>query len=147
MFIEIKILDDRAAVPLAGTDWSAGVDLPAILETTLTIPPGAPAVLIGTGLSISLGNGYAALLLPRSGLGHKKGLVLGNLVGLIDGDYQGELFISAWNRSDTAIDIQPGERIAQMVIVPVVQPLFVLVKEFSERTLRGDGGFGHTGSL
>lgn len=147
MFIEIKILDDRAAVPLAGTDWSAGVDLPAILETTLTIPPGAPAVLIGTGLSISLGNGYAALLLPRSGLGHKKGLVLGNLVGLIDGDYQGEVFISAWNRSDTAIDIQPGERIAQMVIVPVVQPLFVLVKEFSERTLRGDGGFGHTGSL
>lgn len=147
MFIEIKILDDRAAVPLSGTDWSAGVDLPAILETTLTIPPGAPAVLIGTGLSISLGNGYAALLLPRSGLGHKKGLVLGNLVGLIDGDYQGELFISAWNRSDTAIDIQPGERIAQMVIVPVVQPLFVLVKEFSERTLRGDGGFGHTGSL
>ena len=147
MFIEIKILDDRAAVPLAGTDWSAGVDLPAILETTLTIPSGAPAVLIGTGLSISLGNGYAALLLPRSGLGHKKGLVLGNLVGLIDGDYQGELFISAWNRSDTAIDIQPGERIAQMVIVPVVQPLFVLVKEFSERTLRGDGGFGHTGSL
>lgn len=145
--IEIKQLDSRVAIPSPATALSAGMDLQAVLNTHLWICPGTNAILIPTGLAVSIGEGYAALLLPRSGLGHKKGLVLGNLVGLIDGDYQGEMFISAWNRGEEAVEIAPYERIAQMVIVPVVQAEFVVVKEFSASSVRGAGGFGSTGSL
>ncbi len=146
--IQLKILDDRLGetipLPEYATSGSAGLDLRACLESPLTLAPGETA-LIPTGLAIHIGDAsLAAVLLPRSGLGHKHGIVLGNLVGLIDSDYQGEVMVSCWNRGVESFTIQVGERIAQMVFVPVVQAEFQVVKEFSESE-RGKGGFGHTG--
>jgi dUTP pyrophosphatase len=146
--IELKILDSRIgdSIPLPhyATDGSAGLDMRACIDAVLTVAPGE-TVLVPTGLAIHIGdNSLAAVLLPRSGLGHKHGLVLGNLTGLIDSDYQGQVFISCWNRSVTAYDVQPGERIAQMVFVPVEQVQFEVVEEFG-LSERGEGGFGHSG--
>ncbi len=147
--VQYKILDKRLGneieMPHYGTKGSAGLDLRACVDEDLMIEPGQ-TVLIPTGMAIHLDDpGFAAMLLPRSGLGHKHGIVLGNLVGLIDSDYQGPLMVSCWNRSDTAYKITVGERIAQMVIVPVLQPEFNLVEAFGDATDRGEGGFGHTG--
>lgn len=147
--IELKILDSRLGktVPLPNyaTDGSAGLDMRACIDEPLTVNPG-DTELVPTGLAIHIGSSdLAAVLLPRSGLGHKHGLVLGNLTGLIDSDYQGQVFISCWNRSSKAYVIEPGERIAQMVFVPVEQVRFVVVDEF-ENSERGDGGFGHSGT-
>jgi len=147
--IELKVLDDRLGdlVPLPhyATDGSAGLDMRACIDGSLTVAPGETE-LIPTGLAIHIGDpGLAAVLLPRSGLGHKHGLVLGNLTGLIDSDYQGQVFISCWNRSSKAYDVQPGERIAQMVFVPVEQVRFEIVDEFDD-SARGAGGFGHSGT-
>jgi dUTP pyrophosphatase len=146
--IELKILDSRIgdSVPLPhyATDGSAGLDMRACIDVVLTVEPGE-TVLVPTGLAIHIGdNSLAAVLLPRSGLGHKHGLVLGNLTGLIDSDYQGQVFISCWNRSQKAYEVQPGERIAQMVFVPVEQVQFEVVENFGDST-RGEGGFGHSG--
>lgn len=145
--IQLKILDDRLgqsiALPEYATAGSAGLDLRACLNEDTLLQPGETQ-LIPTGLAIHIDADYAGVILPRSGLGHKHGIVLGNLVGLIDSDYQGQIFVSCWNRSDTAFMIHVGERIAQMVFVPVAQVAFTLVDEFSESD-RGDGGFGHTG--
>lgn len=146
--IEYKILDPRVgnSIPLPeyASDGSAGLDLRACLDSTLILAPGE-TTLIPTGLAIYIANpAYAGMILPRSGLGHKHGIVLGNLVGLIDSDYQGQLFVSCWNRSDTAFEIEIGTRIAQLVIVPVVQVAFSAVTDFTE-TDRGAGGFGSTG--
>ncbi len=146
--IQLKLLDPRLGdsieLPNYATDGSAGLDLRACLEQDTTLHPGE-TLLIPTGLAIHIDDpSLAAVLLPRSGLGHKHGIVLGNLVGLIDSDYQGQIFVSCWNRSQTAFDIKIGERIAQMVFVPVVQVAFEQVDEFSESE-RGTGGFGHTG--
>ena len=146
MKIDVKILDPRIAeqFPTYATAGSAGLDLRACLETPLTLAPNAWQ-LVPTGMAIHLADpGYAALILPRSGLGHKHGIVLGNLVGLIDSDYQGQLMVSAWNRSDVAFTIEPMERIAQLVIVPVVQATFNLVDAFVESE-RGEAGYGSTG--
>lgn len=148
--VEYKILDPRLGneieMPHYATSGSAGLDLRACIDAPLTVKPGE-TVLIPTGLAIHLDDaGLAAMILPRSGLGHKHGIVLGNLVGLIDSDYQGELKVSCWNRGDTPYEVQIGERIAQMVIVPVLQPVFTRVEEFGENTTRGVGGFGHTGA-
>ncbi|MCG5031763.1 dUTP diphosphatase [Mesosutterella sp. OilRF-GAM-744-9] len=146
MQIDLRILDPRirAFLPRPATSGSAGVDLRAMLEQPLTLEPGQTE-LVRTGLAIHIADpGYAALVLPRSGLGHKHGIVLGNLVGLIDSDYQGELMISAWNRSGAAFTIEPFERLAQLVIVPVVQPELHVVDSF-EKSSRGEGGFGSTG--
>ena len=142
--VQLKILDPRATPPQYATTGSAGLDLRACIDAPLTVAP-AQTVLIPTGWSVYCEYaGYAAMILPRSGLGHKHGMVLGNLVGLIDSDYQGQLMISVWNRSDTAYTIQPKERIAQMVIVPVQQAHFTVVDEFVASD-RGVGGFGSTG--
>ena len=144
--IELKVLDPRIAdhLPAYATPGSAGLDLRACLDAPLQLPPGG-AALIPTGLSIHIGDpGLAAMLLPRSGLGHKHGIVLGNLVGLIDSDYQGPLMVSCWNRGSEAFTVQPLERIAQMVIVPVVQAAFRRVDTFAASE-RGEGGFGSTG--
>ena len=144
--IAVKVLDARMAdaLPAYATPGSAGLDLCACLDAPLELAPGA-AALIPTGLSIHIGDpGLAAMLLPRSGLGHKHGIVLGNLVGLIDSDYQGPLMVSCWNRGNVAFTVQPLERIAQMVIVPVVQARFERVEDFDSST-RGSGGFGSTG--
>ena len=146
--VEVKILDDRIgqSIPLPeyATQGSAGMDLRACLDQPFTIEPGQTQ-LIGTGIAMYIGDpNYAATILPRSGLGHKHGLVLGNLVGLIDSDYQGELKVSCWNRSDKAYTIEPGDRIAQLVVLPVVQAQMSIVEEFHE-TDRGEGGFGHSG--
>ena len=144
--IEVRVLDERMAehLPTYATAGSAGLDLRACLDLPLTLEPGQ-AALIPTGLAIHIGDpSLAAMLLPRSGLGHKHGIVLGNLVGLIDSDYQGELLISCWNRGSKAFRIEPGERIAQLVVVPVVQVEFEVVETFAE-SRRGSGGFGHTG--
>ena len=144
--IDLKVLDPRMAahLPAYATAGSAGLDLRACLDAPLALAPGQ-CVLIPTGLSVHIADpGLAAVLLPRSGLGHKNGIVLGNLVGLIDSDYQGPLMVSCWNRSSTAFTVQPMERIAQMVIVPVVQAQFRVVEAFAG-TLRGEGGFGSTG--
>lgn len=146
--IELKILDSRvgASIPLPhyATDGSAGLDMRACIDAALTVAPGE-TVLVPTGIAIHIGDsGLAAVLLPRSGLGHKHGLVLGNLTGLIDSDYQGQIFISCWNRGSKAYEVQPGERIAQMVFVPVEQVAFSVVEEFGE-SRRGGGGFGHSG--
>lgn len=146
--IELKILDQRLGqefpLPDYATDGSAGMDLRAMLDEPLEIPPG-DTHLIPTGIALHIGDpGLAAVLLPRSGLGHKKGIVLGNLVGLIDSDYQGQIFVSCWNRSAESFTVQVGERIAQMVFVPVVQAEFSIVEEFHD-SIRGEGGFGHTG--
>lgn len=147
MQIDVKVLDARLAaqMPAYATPGSAGLDLRACLDAPLTLAPNAWQ-LVPTGLAVHLADpGYAALILPRSGLGHKHGIVLGNLVGLIDSDYQGQLMVSAWNRSDTAFTIEPMERIAQMVIVPVVQARFNVVNEFATESARGAGGYGSTG--
>ena len=146
MKLDVRILDERLRqqMPAYATPGSAGLDLRACLEEPLTLAPNAWQ-LVPTGMAIHLGHpGYAALILPRSGLGHKHGIVLGNLVGLIDSDYQGQLMVSAWNRSDTAFTIEPMERIAQLVIVPVVQAEFHIVEAFPP-TERGVGGYGSTG--
>ena len=148
--IEFKILDSRIGkeipLPEYATSGSAGLDLRACLEESTELKPGE-TVLIPTGLAIHISDHHlAGVILPRSGLGHKHGIVLGNLVGLIDSDYQGQLFVSCWNRSDTAFTINIGERIAQMVFVPVVQVALEQVDEFHESS-RGGGGFGHTGRI
>ena len=144
--IDLKILDPRIAdsLPAYATAGSAGLDLRACLDAPLTLEPGQ-TTLIPTGLAIHIGDpNLAAMLLPRSGLGHKHGIVLGNLVGLIDSDYQGPLMVSCWNRGSSPFTVQPMERIAQMVIVPVVQATFRRVDEF-DASHRGEGGFGSTG--
>jgi len=144
--IEVKVLDRRMddQLPSYATPGSAGLDLRACLDAPLELAPGQ-AALIPTGLAVHIGDpGLAAMLLPRSGLGHKHGIVLGNLVGLIDSDYQGPLMVSCWNRGAAAYAVQPFERIAQMVIVPVVQVGFRRVEQF-DRSGRGVGGFGSTG--
>jgi dUTP pyrophosphatase len=146
MLIDLKILDPRigSQLPHYATPGSAGLDLRACLDEPVILNPGETQ-LIPTGMAIHLADpGYAAMILPRSGLGHKHGVVLGNLVGLIDSDYQGQLMVSCWNRGQEAFTIQPFERIAQMVIVPVVQAKFRLVQDFEE-SHRGEGGFGSTG--
>jgi dUTP pyrophosphatase len=147
--IQLKVLDPRVgdSIPLPhyATDGSAGLDMRACIDDAVAVAPGE-TVLVPTGLAIHIGDaGLAAVLLPRSGLGHKHGLVLGNLTGLIDSDYQGQVFISCWNRGRQAYEIQPGERIAQMVFVQVEQVRFEIVEEFGE-SRRGSGGFGHSGS-
>lgn len=146
--VEVKILDPRVGneipMPDYATAGSAGMDLRACLPEPLTINPGETH-LIPTGLAVHIADpGLAAMLLPRSGLGHKHGIVLGNLVGLIDSDYQGQLFVSTWNRGATPFVVEVGERIAQMIIVPVVQAHFEVVEEFHD-SVRGSGGFGHSG--
>ena len=148
MNLKFKRLDPRVGtnwpIPEVGTPGSAGVDLRACLDEPVTLAPGE-TILIGTGIAIHLEDlGFCAMILPRSGLGHR-GLVLGNLVGLIDSDYQGELKISTWNRGQEPQTIEPGDRIAQMVITPVIQPTFIEVDDF-ESSSRGEGGFGHTGT-
>ena len=146
--IQIKLIDKRLGkefiMPNYATEGSAGLDLCACIDETLTINPG-DTILISAGFAIHIADkSFAAMLLPRSGLGHKFGIVLGNLTGLIDSDYQGEIFVSCWNRGNTLFKINPGDRIAQMIIVPVAQPDFEFVDSFNE-TIRGSGGFGHTG--
>jgi dUTP pyrophosphatase len=144
--IDVKVLDARmaAALPAYATPGSAGLDLRACLDAPLVLAAGASA-LVPTGLAVHIGHpGLAAMLLPRSGLGHKHGIVLGNLVGLIDSDYQGPLMVSLWNRGQADFTVQPMDRIAQMVIVPVVQARFRRVEQF-DASQRGEGGFGSTG--
>jgi dUTP pyrophosphatase len=146
--IQLKILDSRLGetfpLPCYATEGSAGLDLRACLKKTIQLLPNQTE-LISTGLAIYIAKpDLAAVILPRSGLGHKHGIVLGNLIGLIDSDYQGELFISCWNRGQTHFTINPGDRIAQLVFVPVVRTQFELVPEFA-KTKRSDGGFGHSG--
>ena len=148
MIVDIKVLDPRIQdqLPQYATPGSAGLDLRACLDAPLTLQPNAWQ-LVPTGLAMHLRDpGYAAMILPRSGLGHKHGIVLGNLVGLIDSDYQGQLMVSAWNRSTTPFVLEPMERLAQMVIVPVVQAQFNVVQEFSDVSERGAGGYGSTGT-
>ena len=147
--IQLQILDSRIgdSIPLPhyATDGSAGLDLRACIDEALTVSPGE-TVLVASGIAIHIkDSSLAAVLLPRSGLGHKHGLVLGNLTGLIDSDYQGQIYISCWNRSQKAYEIQPGERIAQMVFVPVEQVKFNVVEDFDD-SQRGAGGFGHSGT-
>jgi dUTP pyrophosphatase len=144
----VRVLDARLGsvypLPAYATDGSAGLDLRALLDAPVELAAGA-TLLIPTGLAIHLDDpGLAAMILPRSGLGHKHGIVLGNLVGLIDSDYQGQLMVSCWNRSDAAFTVQPGERIAQLLVVPVVQVELQVVDDFAA-SQRGEGGFGHTG--
>ncbi len=146
--IQVKILDDRIGqtfpLPSYATPGSAGLDLRACLDQALTLSPGQTE-LIPTGMAIHIEDpSLCAMILPRSGLGHKHGIVLGNLVGLIDSDYQGQLFVSCWNRGDTIFTVEPGERIAQLVLVPVVQADFEVVDSFTD-TERGAGGFGSSG--
>lgn len=148
--LEVKILDhrlgDQFPLPAYATDGAAGLDLRAMLDAPLTLAPGQTE-LIPTGLAIHIGEPeLAAIILPRSGLGHKHGIVLGNLVGLIDSDYQGQLFVSCWNRGDQPFEVGVGERIAQMVLVPVVHADLQIVDEF-EASTRGEGGFGHSGRV
>ena len=148
--IELKILDSRLGdlieLPHYATGGSAGLDMRACVDEPVTVKPGE-TVLIPTGLAIHIGDpSLAAVLLPRSGLGHKHGLVLGNLTGLIDSDYQGQVFVSCWNRSSTTYVVEPAERIAQMVFVPVQQVRFSIVEEFDDSD-RGAGGFGHSGTV
>jgi dUTP pyrophosphatase len=146
--IQIKVIDERLGsefpMPAHATDGSAGMDLCACLDQSIRLSPGE-TVLIPSGFALHIMDpDLAAVILPRSGLGHKKGIVLGNLVGLIDSDYQGQVFISCWNRSSEEVTIVPGDRIAQLVFVPVVRAEFELVEDFEE-SARGVGGFGHTG--
>lgn len=148
MNVDIKIVNPKIGqdipLPTYATEGSAGLDLRACLDQALTLAPGKTE-LVPTGIAIHLADpGYAAMILPRSGLGHKHGIVLGNLVGLIDSDYQGELFVSTWNRGSTPFTLEPGERLAQLVIVPVVQAQFNVVDDFTA-TERGSGGFGSSG--
>lgn len=147
--IKLKILDSRIGndypLPAYATDGSAGLDLRACVEQTLQLSPGETK-LIPTGVAIHIGDpNLAAVILPRSGLGHKHGIVLGNLVGLIDSDYQGPLMVSAWNRGQQQFQIEPGDRVAQLVFVPIVQAAFEVVTDFAQ-SQRGEGGFGHTGT-
>ena len=149
--VQVKILNPKIGshpdfpLPTRATDGSAGIDLRACLDAPLTIEPGETH-LVGTGLAIYIANpNFAGIILPRSGLGHKHGIVLGNLVGLIDADYQGELMVSIWNRSDTQFVLQPAERMAQYMVVPVARPSFDIVSDFSDTSARGSGGFGHSG--
>lgn len=146
--VELRVLDPRLGeewpMPDYATAGAAGIDLRACIQTPSTLAPG-DTQLIASGIAVHIAdNAYAAVVLPRSGLGHKHGIVLGNLVGLIDSDYQGEIFISCWNRSTEAFIIEPGERIAQLVFMPVARPTFTRVEAF-ENSERGSGGFGHTG--
>ena len=146
--LKVRVLDARIGstwpLPTYATAGSAGLDLRAVIDAPLELAPGA-AQLLPTGLAIHIDDpGHAAMILPRSGLGHKHGIVLGNLVGLIDSDYQGQLMVSCWNRSNTAFIIEPGERIAQLVIVPVLQVQLQVVEDFTA-SARGAGGFGHSG--
>lgn len=146
--VQVKILDNRVAtvypLPAYATDGSAGLDLRVCIEESLQIAPGQ-TVLLPTGLAIYIADpSIAAVILPRSGLGHKHGIVLGNLVGLIDSDYQGELKVSCWNRGQEHFTVEPGDRIAQLVFLPVIRPELVVVNEF-EQSLRGEGGFGSSG--
>lgn len=144
--IALRVLDERIRphLPAYATPGSAGLDLRACIDAPMTVAPGA-AELVPTGIAIHIADpGLAALILPRSGLGHKHGIVLGNLVGLIDSDYQGQLMVSCWNRGGTAYALQPMERLAQLVIVPVVQAAFAIVEDFAE-SARAAGGFGSTG--
>ena len=148
MQLQYRLLDarlgDQFPLPAYATDGSAGLDQRAMVEAPLTLNPG-DTELLPTGLSFHIGDaGYAGMILPRSGLGHKHGIVLGNLVGLIDSDYQGQLMVSCWNRGNSAFTIEPGERIAQLVIVPVMQVSLTQVDEFDD-SARGEGGFGHSG--
>ena len=144
--LDIKIIDPRIKdhLPEYSTPGSAGLDLRACVDTEMSIEPGQ-TVLVPTGFAINIeDSNYAAVILPRSGLGHKHGIVLGNLVGLIDSDYQGQIMVSVWNRGSKSFNIEPMDRIAQLVVIPVVQVQFNLVDDFSE-TIRGSGGFGSTG--
>jgi len=145
--IDLKILDERLNenLPAYATPGSAGLDLRACIDSPIDIEPGQ-TILVPTGLAIYIADpGYAAVILPRSGMGHKNGIVLGNLVGLIDSDYQGPLMVSTWNRSSTAFRLEPMERLAQLVFVPVAQAHFQVVQEFESKTARATGGFGSTG--
>ncbi len=151
--VELKLIDPRLAdwgFPHWGSDLAAGLDLHACLKEPLLLGAQAPAVLVPAGFALSIGDGdWAALVYPRSGMGHKRGLVLGNGVGVVDADYQGELFVSAWNRNppgSAPIEIGPGERIAQLVFTRVVRPRLALVEHFSEASARGAGGYGSTGT-
>ncbi len=148
MQLQYRLLDarlgDQFPLPAYATDGSAGLDLRAMVEAPLTLKPG-DTELLPTGLAIHISDaGYAGMILPRSGLGHKHGIVLGNLVGLIDSDYQGQLMVSCWNRGHQAFTIEPGERVAQLVIVPVMQVALTQVDDFDD-SARGEGGFGHSG--
>jgi len=147
--VQIKILDSRIGsdypLPDYATEGAAGIDLRACLDAALVVEPGQTH-LVPSGIAVHMGDsGMAAVILPRSGLGHKKGIVLGNLVGLIDSDYQGQVMISVWNRGDETVTVEPGDRIAQMVFVPVKRVSFELVEDF-QASARGAGGFGHTGT-
>jgi dUTP pyrophosphatase len=150
--IEVRVLDQRLhewGMPRYQSDMAAAIDLHACVDAPIELLPGAPAQLISAGFAVHMGDSHmAALIMPRSGLGHKKGLVLGNLVGVIDADYHGPLMVSAWNRAAPGtppVTIQPGERIAQMMFVPILRPDFRVVDMFSRTTIRGEGGFGSTG--
>lgn len=150
--VQIKILDDRIGkescypLPTRATDGSAAIDLRACIEESELVVKAGQAVLVGTGLSFYIKNpDYVGLILPRSGLGHKSGIVLGNLVGVIDADYQGELKISLWNRSEEDFVVKAGDRVAQYMVVPIVRPDFEVVNEFDTESSRGAGGFGSTG--
>lgn len=152
MQVQVKILDPKIGqhpdfpLPKPATPDAAGIDLRACIDAPLTVKAGE-TVLVGTGLAIFLADcNYVGLIMPRSGLGHKHGIVLGNLTGVIDADYQGELMVSIWNRSQTDYTLQPGERMAQYLVVPVMRPTFSIVEAFSDITVRGKGGFGSSGS-
>ncbi|OLF36367.1 MULTISPECIES: dUTP diphosphatase [unclassified Psychrobacter] len=149
--VQVKILNSKIGthpdfpMPTRATDGSAGIDLRACIDEPLTIKAGATH-LVGTGLAVYIQDpNYAGMILPRSGLGHKHGIVLGNLVGLIDADYQGELMVSVWNRSSDDFVLNPAERMAQYIVVPVARPEFEVVADFNDKSLRGAGGFGHSG--
>ncbi|OBX62000.1 deoxyuridine 5'-triphosphate nucleotidohydrolase [Moraxella osloensis] len=150
--VQVKILnpkignDDKFPLPHRATDGSAGIDLRACIDEPITLKAGE-SQLIGTGLAIYIQDpDYVGLIMPRSGLGHKHGIVLGNLTGVIDADYQGELMVSIWNRSQTNYTLQPGEKMAQYLVLPIVRPTFEIVAEFSDISVRGEGGFGSTGT-
>ena len=150
--VQVKILnpkigtDDKFPLPHRATDGSAGIDLRACIDEPITIKAG-DSQLIGTGLAIYIQDpDYVGLIMPRSGLGHKHGIVLGNLTGVIDADYQGELMVSIWNRSQTDYVLQSGEKMAQYLVVPIARPTFEIVAEFSDISVRGEGGFGSTGT-
>ena len=152
MQVQVKVLhpkigqDENFPLPHRATDGSAGIDLRACIDEPLTIKAG-DSQLVGTGLAIYIQNpDYVGFIMPRSGLGHKHGIVLGNLTGVIDADYQGELMVSIWNRSQTDYVLQPGEKMAQYLVVPIARPTFELVDEFSDISVRGEGGFGSTGT-
>lgn len=154
MDIQLKILDLRLGdwgFPRWGSDLAAGLDLHAAIDVPLALLPQAPAVLVPAGFALSIGDGdWAALVYPRSGQGHKRGLVLGNAVGVIDADYQGQIFVSAWNRNppgSEALMIEPGERIAQLVFTRILRPRFIMVDAFDRQSGRGEGGYGSTGGM